>query len=130
MRSRTVRPARSAATHAAPTSWRTPRTGTALARRIVTSNRSRRSGAPSLNRITAAAPARSAWPILSSNGQVPRWTSAIRPAAKPSKSSASQPLLEPLFAAGGGTTTSTTATSAVTSPPAESEPWLWSVPNT
>ncbi len=68
---------------------------------------------PWLNRITAVAPAASAFVALVTNGQVPRWTSAMRPAMKPVKSSGSHPLLDVLP---GPSSRSTASTSAVTFP--------------
>src|SRR5918998_4494573 len=53
---------------------------------------------PSLNRITPAAPASSAFASFSTNGQVPRWISAILPAVVAGKSLIWQPLVDVLFA--------------------------------
>jgi hypothetical protein len=55
-------------------------------------NGSSRSAPPSLKISTAAAPSDFAKLILSTNGQNPRWTSAILPVSvSPSQSDASQP---------------------------------------
>ena len=70
---------------------------------------------PSLKMITALAPAVWAFAALMAKSQVPRWTSATLPAAKPAKSAASHPLVEPGWA-GGGTWTSTAVSAAVASP--------------
>ena len=50
---------------------------------------------PSLKRITPAAPASSALASFCTNGQVPRWISAIAPVVAAGKSSVSQPLVVP-----------------------------------
>lgn len=68
---------------------------------------------PWLKMITPAAPAAAAFSAFCSKLQVPRWISAIEPAGKLAKSSASQPLVEVLPAPRDR---STGTTLAVTSP--------------
>ncbi len=63
--------------------------------------------------IAAPAPASPAFATFCANEQLPRCISAIAPAGKPAKSSASQPLEE---VSEGLTSVSTTTTSSVTSP--------------
>src|SRR3712207_3876075 len=73
-----------------------------------------RPSCPSLRTTTAEAPAAWALATFWPKGHVPRWTSAMLPAVKPSKSAASQPLVLLLTTAGGGATTSTAWAGAVT----------------
>ena len=72
---------------------------------------------PSLKMMTALAPAATALSAFCRKVQVPRWMRAMLPAVNPSKSDASQPLVE--LGAAVGRVRSTGVTSAVTSPSPE-----------
>ena len=84
---------------------------------------SSRSGPPSLNTSTAAAPSDSARAILSTNGHVPRWISAILPVRSlPAQSVSSQPSVPDPGPPGGGSSAVPVVTiGAVTFP----EPANW-----